>query len=227
MTLDDIIRTTEVASAAVTQLAEQSQELPLAYTVETLNTAFERALEEFGEDEAPVVPLPPVCRVDAELPASCWEPEDLHHTSRCRALLLEIALRAAHDYVLYRSHKRLDRAQLAEDAYIWLFEEDRDHHWHRQREVSGKTITSFHVICDVLDLDPDRFRERVLQMNPRSVVTRGRPAERRRVRPQPDCGPTALELMDVRVEDLDSSGVEASAVEQHFEIDTPHTIYER
>lgn len=117
-----------------------------------------------------------------EAPLSAWDPEPhdiVLEASKCRALLLEVIRRAAHDWVLYRSTRRPERA-FALDAYVWLFEEEPGHpNWElRQRE--GEPMMAFLTICDLLDLEPETVRARVRGMTIRDIMTAGRPAERRR-----------------------------------------------
>lgn len=101
------------------------------------------------------------------------------HASRCRAFLLEIVRRAAHDWVLYRFTSRLDKRQLALNAYTWLFEEKPGHPWWELRQREGEPFLAFLNICETLDIPPDRIRERVKAMTMRDIVTAGRPAEHR------------------------------------------------
>jgi len=100
--------------------------------------------------------------------------------SRCRALLLEIIRRAIHDWILYRNHAKLEMKERAESAYIWLFEEDKNHSWYHQREKNGSTITSFVVICELLDIEASFVRARARKTTIKQIMTAGRPAERRR-----------------------------------------------
>ena len=116
-----------------------------------------------------------------ELAPSPWDPDPpsaIIMAGRCRALLLEIIRRAAHDWVLYRNSRRPERAYAA-DAYTWLFEEDEEHPWGRERKLSGEHLTSFLSICEVMDLDPKVVRKRVRRMTVKDIMTAGRPAERR------------------------------------------------
>ncbi len=117
-----------------------------------------------------------------EAPPSSWDPPvhmEMMEASRCRALLLEIIRRAAHDWVLYRTHTRAELRECAEDAFTWLFEEDQDHPSWRLRKKDGYTITAFLTICDVLDLDPSFVRREIRKMTPKQIMTAGRPPERR------------------------------------------------
>jgi hypothetical protein len=124
---------------------------------------------------------------------SPWEPTTEREVSRCKALLLEVLRRAAHDWVLYRQHRKLDKRELAHDAYIWLFEEDDRHPYRRERQkasfpgVNGRAapsgaraLTSFHSVCEHLDLDPGVVRERIKKMDARSIIASGRPPQNRR-----------------------------------------------
>lgn len=133
-------------------------------------------------------------REEEEEPRSAWEPSSPYESSRCKALLLEVLRRAAHDWVLYRSHSKLANREIAQDAFEWLFEEDEDHASGKERisavfnlddaEVSGvRCITSFLSICEILELDPETVRTRVRQMDIQTIISAGRPAETRRVKP--------------------------------------------
>lgn len=113
--------------------------------------------------------------------------------NRCKALLLEILRRAAHDWVLYRQHKKMAMREIASDAYIWLFEENEKHpNWKARyessvtcdgEEIEGvKTITSFLAVCEALELDPKTVRARVKKMNIHMIISAGRPAETRKYR---------------------------------------------
>lgn len=133
-----------------------------------------------------VVPeLPRPAIVAPAQPASSesyWDPdlaETVAEASRARALLLELIRRAAHDWVLYRTSRRMDQRELAQDAYTWLFEEGPGHIWWESRRGEGRQLTAFLGICDLLELDPDFVRERVKQMTPHGIKMAGRPAENR------------------------------------------------
>jgi len=64
--------------------------------------------------------LPAVQQAKKEEEVSAWEPNSPRDVSRCKALLLEVLRRAAHDWVLYRQHKRMQLRVLADDAYLSL-----------------------------------------------------------------------------------------------------------
>jgi len=97
-----------------------------------------------------------------------------------RVLLAEILRRAAYDWVLYRSSRRLRDAELARDAYVWLFEEGPGHPNWIEREKDGWAVFSFLTICDSLDMDPQAVRERIKKMTPSDVTSIGRPPVRRK-----------------------------------------------
>ena len=100
--------------------------------------------------------------------------------SGARSLLLEIIRRAAFDWVLYRSSRRLDQKLLAEDAYTWIFLEEPGHpHW-KIRQAEGKQLTSFICICEQLDVDADRLRGYIRKLSPNRVMSSGRPPENSR-----------------------------------------------
>jgi hypothetical protein len=101
--------------------------------------------------------------------------------SRCRVLLLEVIRRAAHDWVLYRNTRKRKNLLLAEDAYIWLFEEKPGHpHW-ELRQQEGRMLMAFETICDALDLDAGAVRAWVKKLTVRDIMTAGRPAETRKM----------------------------------------------
>jgi hypothetical protein len=97
--------------------------------------------------------------------------------------------------VLYRQHERLELKQLANDAYVWLFEEEPGHPQHEERRTSmlevkredgttelvkgGRMITSFLSICDMVGMSPKVVRERARSMTAKSIMHAGRPAESR------------------------------------------------
>jgi hypothetical protein len=128
----------------------------------------EEELDELPELENGLVATPP------EIATSSWDPSgpwQQIEASRCRALLLEVLRRAAHDWILYRGHTKLQLRQLAEDAYVWLFE-----------ERPSKDVTSFLTICELLDLDPKYVRNRVRSLTVKQIMTAGRPAEQRKIK---------------------------------------------
>jgi len=176
----------------------------------------------------------PVVAVKA--PVSAWEPDSPRDVSRCKALLLEVLRRAAHDWVLYRQQTRMHLRVLADDAYTWLFDEDEEHEYRRQRiqemvEVSdgvpikgARTLTSFLSICDSLDLDPDTVRERVRKMDVQTIIASGRPAETRKLRPGVCSSVEDHELTaDV---DVDSTVGQdfVSMYESYGSVSTPYSI---
>lgn len=98
----------------------------------------------------------------------------------CKGLLLEVIRRAAYDWVLYRTSRRLFHRKLADQAYQWLFKEQEGHPDWRERMQSGKHVTSFLGICTLLDLDPESVRVHVRRLTPKNVMSVGRPPEYRR-----------------------------------------------
>lgn len=98
-----------------------------------------------------------------------------------KSLLLEIIRRAAYDWVLYRSSRRLLHKKLAEESFIWLFKEEPGHPDWDERATNGKQMTSFVGICSALDLDVDTLRGHIRRMTAKNVTSVGRPAEYRRV----------------------------------------------
>lgn len=100
--------------------------------------------------------------------------------SGARSLLLEIIRRAAFDWVLYRSSRRIDQKLLAEDAYTWIFLENEHHpHW-KIRVAEGKQLTSFICICEQLDVDAERLRGYIRNLTPSRAMSSGRPPENSR-----------------------------------------------
>lgn len=119
-----------------------------------------------------------------EEPPSAFDPdshEEMLSASRCRALLLEVIRRAAHDWVLYRSTRRPERA-FAQSAYVWLFEEEPGHPDWELRQREGEPLMAFLTICECLDLEPEAVRYRVKRMTVRDIMAAGRPAETRKVK---------------------------------------------
>lgn len=140
---------------------------------------------------------------------SGWDPDPVHEqieVGRCRALLLETIRRAAHDWVLYRISNRLPYKQIADEAYIWLFEERPGHeHW-RERAKENRLITAFLSICEALDLEPATVRARVKKMTVKTIMGAGRPPERRYSREtQDDVIYEEHSLVDLDIESLDDT----------------------
>ena len=187
--------------------------------------------EAVEEPVAPSVAPPPAEEAPEEAvdTSSAWDPdgpEERLDDGRCRALLLEIIRRAAHDWVLYRTSQRLHLRQVAEEAYTWLFEEDEGHPRWRDRQKDGYTITAFVTICELLDLDPDYVRRRVKEMTPKSIMTAGRPAEKRR-RQTTEEAPSYTEYgvsSSVSLETLDSEQGYSSSYEAHYSVSTPDYV---
>lgn len=98
----------------------------------------------------------------------------------CKTLLLEVIRRAAYDWVLYRTSRRMLHKRLAEDAHTWLFVEAPGHPNWVERDKMGKSITSFLAICSELDLDAETVRKYVRRLTVKNVMSVGRPAEYRR-----------------------------------------------
>lgn len=152
-----------------------------------------------------------------EAPVSSWDPsssEEQILASRCRALLLEIIRRAAHDWILYRMHDRLQLRQVAEEAYTWLFQEGPTHPWARMRKANGSSITSFLTICELLDLDPAFVRRKIRSMTVQQIMTAGRPAEKRRRR----ADPYVEHSTDVNIDSIGSSPEHTTSYESYFAI---------
>jgi hypothetical protein len=157
---------------------------------------------------------------------SAWDP-DTHdqqmEVSRCRALLLEIIRRAAHDWILYRTHAKLSMRQIAEDAHTWLFVEGPKHTWWHMRRRTGAQLTSFLGICELLDLDPPYVRQRVRSLTPRQIMTAGRPSERRK-RPVEEPSYTTHEVADVSLEDIEDSAREHSSYRDYSMYEAQFTV---
>lgn len=100
----------------------------------------------------------------------------------CRALLMRIIRRAAHDWVLYRNAGRIHQRQLAHEAFQWLFEEGPGHVDWELRKENGTEAYSLLAICETLGLDPEQVRSRVRKLNPKEVRCAGRPPVRRKSR---------------------------------------------
>lgn len=150
---------------------------------------------------------------DFEARASAWDPDDRpynpasdprNESSNSRALLLEIVRRAAYDWVLYRSSSKLQNRALAENAYHWLFVEDESSGTWTQRQRNGKEITAFVSICEMLDFDPDRVRDRIRTLTERDIMGAGRPAERRKHKTSSE---DMMQTDDLRVFDVDVDSI--------------------
>ena len=80
-----------------------------------------------------------------------------------RMLLAAIVRRAAFDIALYRNDTRLVNRRLAVSAYNWMFRKS-------DNDLSiADRYTSFLNICEVLDQDPGRIREKTLQLKKTDV----------------------------------------------------------
>jgi hypothetical protein len=168
--------------------------------VEILKAALERLIG-LIPDNTPA-PAPPKRRLRAErsikaVPRPIVEPvpvDDFLPLSRdpgqrdqeitgCKTLLLEIIRRAAYDWVLYRTSHRMLHRMLAEQAYTWIFVEAPPHPDWIERAAEGKELTSFASICEQLDLQPEVVRSYIRRLQPKNVMSVGRPAEYRRKEP--------------------------------------------
>lgn len=148
-------------------------------------------------------------------------PYDPQEIGRCRALLLEIIRRAAHDWILYRASARLPLKQLAEDAYTWLFDEKPGHPWWVTRERSGCVLTSFLGICDQLDLEPEYVRRHLRKLTMQQIIMAGRPAERRN-KTQEDSGYAEHAITGaVDVDSLDDHDAFENSYAEQFSVGTP------
>lgn len=164
---------------------------------------------------------------EEELPASSpWDPHSIEaqiEAERCRALLLTVIQRAMHDWVMYRAHKRMHMRQLAEEAYIWLFEEGPGHPWWEERRRQGYTITAFLAICEIMEVDPDFVRYRAKRLTPQEIMTSGRPAERRHRSSEPVNyieHSTSVDFDDIDRPDPNN----LSRIESHYAVVTPEYL---
>lgn len=159
------------------------------------------------------IPEPAADLQDFDDRVEAWDPEEerpysplaepVSEAASCRALLLEVIRRAAYDWVLYRTSSKLQNKVLAESAFIWLFQEDRGTALWVLRERGGKTLTAFVVICEMLDLDPEKVRKRIRQLTERDIMGAGRPAERRKPKQNED----AMSADEHNVFDVDISAL--------------------
>ena len=167
---------------------------------------------------------------------SAWEPPSEREVGRCKALLLEVLRRAAHDWVLYRQHRKLDKRELARDAYVWLFEEDEHHPYRRDRlnaVFPGRTgrgarvLTSFQSVCENLDLDPETVRACIKKMDARSIIASGRPPQQRYpARDSEDLLESSV-IIEVPYEDDRDSDNYVSQYESIGAVPTPSIVYSR
>lgn len=165
---------------------------------------------------------------DLELEPSPWDPEPLYEASRCQALLMEIIRRAAHDWVLYRQHHRLELKMLADQAHTWLFEEEPGHPAWKDREralfkvtddrgqatieVGSRRLTSFLSICEACGLDPEAVRDCARAMTVESIMHTGRHVERRKSRPSSESMSieTHSVVVDIDIDSLDAENQSGS-----------------
>lgn len=155
-------------------------------------------------------------------PAAPYAPisDSTLEASRCRAILLEVIQRAAHDWVLYRTHERLAAQEIAADAFTWLFEECPGHPWWEERAENGTTLMSFLSICETLDIDPTKVRDRIRRLTPKEILTSGRPAERRtKAQDEPNITEHGVETVSMaRLDDGDEHY--GSIYEAHYAVYT-------
>lgn len=240
--------TLRAASVAASALRTISALQPLLGHPGASARRFEEALQELGVLYHPPKPRPkrpkrPVALAKApkhKLPKrtprleeeddldapSAWDPEPIYEASRCQAFLMEIIRRAAHDWVLYRQARKMELKALAEQAYIWLFEEEPGHPAWKDREralfriedevtkqpaieVGTRRLTSFLSICEACGLDPETVRDRAREMTVEQVTRTGRRIERRNNR-QTDYSAT----MDTHSV---IDGVDIESIEMEFE----------
>lgn len=168
-------------------------------------TSFPEAMSEPVASTA----LVPVMQYESvfDLPARDRDPALMQQEiNGCKGLLLEIIRRAAYDWVLYRTSRRMLHKKLAEHAHQWLFvEAEGDAGW-KERMDNEKYITSFVAICSALDLDPDGVRKHIQKLTPKNVMSVGRPAEYRRRDAAPSLPEEAPIAIDGRT--LDSYAAE-------------------
>lgn len=200
------LKAAELASSTVALLSSMHVDFPELHASVALGLGFFKtswgwvSSKPAARPKAPVIAFRstdaqvaiPVKAVEQE--REPWDPTSPRDVSRCKALLLEVLRRAAHDWVLYRQHHKLQLRELAEDAYTWLFQEEPGHPYWKQRAIfefefeegpiqGVRSITSFLAICEALDLDPESVRDHVKKLDVRSIIASGRPAESRK--PQP------------------------------------------
>lgn len=151
--------------------------------VELLTASLELLLVLQARDRASLSPRVLLALLSVEAPApqkvddDDWVERPAEEAGAAsKRLLLEILKRAAFDWVLFRGHRKLDKALDAETAHTWLFEEEPSHpDWEcRQKE---ERVTSFLSVCAALDLDPVHVREQVRQLTPHRILNAGRPPE--------------------------------------------------
>lgn len=188
-----VLRSTGVATAAIQALGSVQQVFPdgTAVVQESLQRLTRSLLRADFTVLAPSPPLlsrppPPLPKLvfDAIAHDTAFRPKDPifieQEVNGCKALLLEVIRRAAHDWVLYRTSRRMIQKKLAEDAYTWLFVEKPGHPNWIERDRQGKHITSFLSICSELDLDVNSVRMYVRKLTLKNVKSVGRPVEYRR-----------------------------------------------
>lgn len=74
-----------------------------------------------------------------------------------RALLLKVIIRAIFDWVCYRDSLKLEKKKMAESAHSWLFE-------------SSTLFNGFENFCTILDISPERVREKARRMSKEQVA---------------------------------------------------------
>jgi hypothetical protein len=144
------------------------------------------------------------------LPLATDPAEREQEITGCKMLLLEVVRRAAYDWVLYRQSRKMVHLVLAEQAYVWIFQEAPGHKDSTERMAEGKELTSFASICEHLDLQPDVVRAYIKKLEPRNVMSVGRPAEYR----NQDSTPTENVAVGVHPHLVDSAFTEMAEFEE-------------
>ena len=89
---------------------------------------------------------------------------EVHQPDGARSELLLLAavlVRAVRDLVFYSSGRTLQERRIAAEALEWIFEPSTD----------DRCITSFHGICQALNLDSASARDRILDVLPAEART--------------------------------------------------------
>ena len=80
--------------------------------------------------------------------------EDVEELNGYMRLLVGILKMAIRDFVFRED----------EEARIWLFVEDTDHEWRKDRiDLTGGYSTSFEGICEIFNVNPQWLRDRIRQ----------------------------------------------------------------
>lgn len=82
----------------------------------------------------------------------------------CRRLYAQMLNLAISDWVQHQNSLKPEKRRWAQDAYHWLFEENKDSLEWAYRTQTKMLCTSFLAICELLYLDPEQTRAKIRKL---------------------------------------------------------------